>query len=340
VRLYGEFQQDTSRASVARGFQSVFRGAHCVELSEWGNDLDDVRGFVPGASDKDGVFLGSLDRLSVAMRVQHQHLWVMVAPNSNTVGGHVSAWVSPEAVSLLAPSAWGAEVLRELFPKKRVLTVPHGVSDNFRPPPSELTFGSRQFRVLHMSSSVLQRKGTYELLQAWRKVCRHDWVLFLSVPTEKQRYFQQLLDALKMPPGSVHVAGRLGYFEARMAELYWQMDAVCQPSRGEGFGMVPLEARACGTPAIMTTCTGHSEHAQGPGVVPIATGELEEIDDFPGALAPSLRAEDVAAALEDAYLRRDSLKAETLAAAADIREHWSWENQLAAFHAYITKGEK
>jgi len=56
-----------------------------------------------------------------------------------------------------------------------------------------------------------------------------------------------------------NVSSRLSVQEMR--ELYWRADCVLAPSRGEGWGLPPLEAMACGTPTIVADNTGLSEFA-------------------------------------------------------------------------------
>ena len=49
-----------------------------------------------------------------------------------------------------------------------------------------------------------------------------------------------------------------------MAELYNIFDVISNTAYGEGFGVPPMEAMACGTPAILTDCSAMTE-LKGPG---------------------------------------------------------------------------
>lgn len=195
---------------------------------------------------------------------------------------------------------------------------------------------SDTYRVLHLSSSILERKGTDKLLEGWKLANIPKGELYLSVPSGKSQDFTEMASALGIS-SSVKVTDRLDYDERGMATLYSSMDLVAQPSRGEGFGFVPLEARCCGTPALLTDCTGHSQHAGGRGTVIVKTGEDVLIDDFPGARAPELRSEDVADALVRAYSKRDQLAADAKAESAVLRNMWSWENQLKEFKNDVSR---
>ena len=334
MRLYGEFVGEASLARVSLGFASVFPEAHRYNLLAWKNDLDDAIPEPPGAADRVGLFLGSLALLPVAFRAAHEEVWVMVAPNSNKIGKILKKKLAPVS-KILAPSRWATEVLRAELPDKDVRHVPHGISSAFRAPdfpPTALPPGAGGppgFRVLHLSSSTLERKGTDILIRAWAQA-KLPGNLFLSVPRGCSLAFQELALACGVKE-SVKITDRLDYDAAGMSLLYATMHLVAQPSRGEGFGFVPLEARCCGTPVLMTDCTGHSEHAGGPGCVVVPSGPDAPIDDFPGARAPSVSVEAVAEGLLRAYSEREKLSEEARSFAPSLREKWSWENQLKEF---------
>lgn len=326
IRIYGEFEGDSSICRVAQGFARVFPDAAKYELTRWGNDLDDGAPEPPGATAKIGIYVGGLSHIHSTARAKHEKLYVMVAPNSNTVGALVRKKLSG-VNHLLTPSRWAQGVLLVAFPEKEVLCVPHGIEPGFRYQ-DKARLGV--FTVLHLSSSILERKGTDKLMEGWAQAKLPNAQLLISVPPGRREFFQEMAMDFGISM-SVSIADRLDYSVERMAGLYSSVDYVCQPSRGEGFGLVPLEARACGTPVIATDCTGHSEHMRGAGVVVVETGEDAPIDDFPGALAPSLSAEDVATALTRAYKKRALYSSDARASAEVVRKHWSWENQLKEF---------
>lgn len=323
IRLYGEFTGESSLCRVSKGFASVFSDAALFDLAHWGNDLDDGAPEQPGATAETAIFVGSFSHIDALLRGKHKNVYVMAAPNSNTVGGVVRGKLL-EVKNLLAPSSWAQGVLRAAFPDKEVMCVPHGVSSEFV---RKRVQRDSVFSVLHLSSSILERKGTDQLLEGWKLAKLPDAKLYMSVPPGRKYAFEEETQRLGIR-SSVLITDRLDYTSSQMAELYSRMDFVCQPSRGEGFGLVPLEARACGTPVIATDCTGHSEHVRGPGVVIVKTGDDEPIDDFPGAVAPSLRAADVADALVRAHKQRELYSVDAQSVSTVLRDFWSWENQL------------
>ena len=51
------------------------------------------------------------------------------------------------------------------------------------------------------------------------------------------------------------------YFDSEELDLYRSCHAYLQPSRGEGFGLQPLQALALGRPTILTNAHGHASFA-------------------------------------------------------------------------------
>jgi len=222
--------------------------------------------------------------------------------------------------------------------------VPHGVAAAFK-----LDAGMRgavkeayrdgEFRVLHFSTSDRQRKSTLELVEAWTLLraknalppkARLRLVLDYAAVAALQ---ERMMDAGITMPEGVEVATRLEADPKRMAILLSSAHVVCQPSRGEAYGLCPPEALCCGVPIVATNCTGHADWlgTGRPGAVVVPTGPLVAIDDLPGAVGPSLDATDVADALRAAY--EDWLR---LAGSAERGASWSgaelaWPRQLAPF---------
>lgn len=52
-----------------------------------------------------------------------------------------------------------------------------------------------------------------------------------------------------------------GYTQEDLAAIYTRSDIILAPSMGEGFGLTPLEAAACGTPAIVSNFSAQPELA-------------------------------------------------------------------------------
>jgi len=324
VRLYGTFLTEGSLSQVAAGFSIAFPDCYRFPLEEsLGNDLDEKQPLIAGASAEHAIFVGPLSKLhQTSLKGNHKKVWTMVTPNSTEVGGSLVEKVERHSTNLLTPSHWTLRIVEERF-SLPVTVVPHGVHPDYKPYPAEKP---DKFTVLHLSSTLQERKGTKELLWAWKLAGIPDSQLLVSVPNQAVYSFFDLVEELGL--NNVHLTQRLNFSPSKMARLYCGVHYVCQPSRGEGFGLVPLEARACGTPVIATACTGHSEHMYGPGIVEVPTRELGPLDDLPGSLAPKLDVEDLSRALLRAYREYETKKYEAANHSTHLREHWSWEKQV------------
>jgi len=351
VRLYGLTRGYGSYAQVLRGFWTAFvRHGYgfdrlaTVEIAERSDEEP------PPPTADAGIFLGP----PIACSALHQHAehrirCVMVAPNSDRLPEPTMKVVNQNATHLLVPSEWAATVTAR-YTDKPIMVVPHGVHEDFQPLPApglERMYEAGELRLLHLSSSTRERKGTLVLIKAWRQLRRtlpEESRLWLVVAAETRA---EILDwctdeALSLEHLGILIMPRLGSEQegaspAELAKVFASVHAVCQPSRGEAFGMVPLEALACGVPIVATRVTGHSQWFSEPidGAVPIATGELDAIDDLAGARAPRVHPYHVAEAIRWTYEHWLKLKAAALVNAPDIRLAWSWERQTTEFIRWL-----
>ncbi|MGI9017589.1 MAG: glycosyltransferase [Euzebya sp.] len=119
-------------------------------------------------------------------------------------------------------------------------------------------------------------------------------------------------------PGLMALAAELGVAEdvgflaprahEELAALYRAADVVLMPSHSESFGLVALEAQACGTPVVATD-VGGLRHALGVQAGEEGGGTLVSVHDpgtFAAAVRPYLTDPDVAAAASVRGLRRAS----------------------------------
>ena len=104
---------------------------------------------------------------------------------------------------------------------------------------------------------------------------------------------------------------------AGLVEVYRAADVVAVPSHNESFGLVALEAQACGTPVVAARVGG----------LPVAVA-----DGRSGLLVPGHRAEEWADALRVAIGRRDELGEGAVAHA----RAFSWDRTADALLATYT----
>lgn len=111
----------------------------------------------------------------------------------------------------------------------------------------------------------------------------------------------------------LHALGRLDSTD--VASLLLQSDALCLPTRSEGFSTTPLEAAACGCPAIVTNVGGAREL--------IPTGEC-------GTIIPDMSADSIIEAVAALTDNRALLERQGANCARWVRETCSWSTTADA----------
>jgi glycosyltransferase involved in cell wall biosynthesis len=348
VMLYGVGRGNGSWARVTAGVREgleacgALAGFYDVERVDVENALED------GFDAPIGLCVGSPPTANVMVgRGVHARRMLMIAANSSWLPGVIMDRAAKVCTEFVAPSAWSADVIGRYAAGRPVLVYPHGVEQGFKPVGDGPPAG--HFRALHLASTHMERKGTKELIHGWVTAVKRGAVaegarLRLVIDGPRGLFNHVIFEACEGSPelaDTIELSQRLDLKVWDMAALYCDHHLVVQPSRAEGFGMVPLEARACGVPVVMTTCTGHGQHVGNmadiaPGMVRIEAGEEDLVDDGPGALAPTVSPDAIADALAYAAANIEVLRAQAAETAAMVRQQWSWE---AVTRAFLTKNE-
>lgn len=316
----------------------------------------------PGHDAPASLNVGDPDAVIQAHRLgSHRMRWLLLAPNGQRIPSP-ERWVMPSRElpnglvdGFCAPSAWAVEVLREHYPNRPVVLAPHGVTPGIHRPPSDAEiidarkaqYRAGIFHVLHMTSTETPRKGTDKLLEAWKLLAERGVVperALLTIIADPLHMSEILWEVEESGLGKrVVVYGGLSLPPRLVVEqMYWRSHCVCQPSRAEGFGLVPLESLACGTPVVATTCTGHSEFlgedgSKLVGVQVVESGPVEPMSDFEGSRAPTVDVGAIAEALsamiagwEGQYARALNQAQNGWRDATPLAAQWSWEKKNEA----------
>ncbi len=183
--------------------------------------------------------------------------------------------------------------------------------------PVERSYEGGAFRFLYTAHSAHRKGG--DVAEKAAQICRdrgYDVVLVPAVTGPGRR------DVIGAPVDGGDEA------DAALRDLYHSCHAYLQPSRGEGWGMMPHQALATGMPAVISDCGGHQDYAWLPGVVLTDTVKVSAQLDFHGPSGcwwePVV--EDVAAkmcAVIDGYT--DAVT-EAAKAPALCAEHFDWDD--------------
>jgi len=289
-----------------------------------------------------GIMVGPGNMLRLLSMAGHDHRWAMVAPNSTWLPPGLLWAIRENCTRVLVPSAWGKAVVVGAMQKEfsgeeadswafRTKVVPHGVSKSLGSAaakvPCVVVPGRRNY--LHLAESSIERKNTLHLIRRFAAAASSE-VLTVVVSTSQIGKVAEFVADLGAS-GVVTVTQRWAVTPDVMGALLAQFDGVMQPSRAEGFGLVPLEALAVGVPCLVSAETGHLEwlkNVKGQcGCVPIQGGPmLVGVSYDPSGLAPTITIKSELKQFIEGIEQWQKLARENQ---AWVRENWSWESVTA-----------
>lgn len=196
---------------------------------------------------------------------------------------------------VLAPSSFVRRTVED-FADRPVAIAPYGVDSAFWCPgaPREKS-GPMRFL---FAGACSMRKGIPLLMQAWKAASLADSVLELVGSW-------QLARTERLPEG---VTWRSAVSPEDLRELYRGADILVFPSYFEGFGLVLLEAMACGLPVITTDAAG-----------------CDVLDDSAGRVLPAGDLNALVEALRWASAHREDVRRMAIGARAKA-ESMTWLN--------------
>jgi glycosyltransferase involved in cell wall biosynthesis len=176
------------------------------------------------------------------------------------------------ATRVIAVSRATADDVVELYgiDPEKVKIVPNGVDDAFSPGDRTAAIEAVRKRwgvdtpfVLHVGS-LEPRKGIDVLIEAATLAMadRAPWRVVLAGATG---FEGERIEAQARASGVCTLLGAVG--EEELVDLLRAAGAFATPSIYEGFGIAPLEAMACGTPAAIAAGSGGLEEVSGPAAI-------------------------------------------------------------------------
>ncbi|MEZ6040454.1 MAG: glycosyltransferase family 4 protein [Planctomycetaceae bacterium] len=185
--------------------------------------------------------------------------------------------------AIIATSDEAASYVRNV-----VATIPHGVDcDRFQPAEDRLAaFRQLNFpgqRGISIAGRIRPEKGTDLFVDAMIALLPQfpDFTACIAgrATVEHEAFLRHLKSRIEKAGLTDRFvwAGEVPYDQ--MAGFHSAMSLCVAPARYEGFGLVPLEAMACGVPVVASRTGCYSDV-----IVPQVTGELVPCDDLPALI--------------------------------------------------------
>ena len=228
----------------------------------------DVRGEVAMNSQADvGIFVGG-PRDALGWLAGHDVRILMTVCEASPVP-HEWVEIANQMSLVVVPSQFCQLAFQHSGVKAPIMVVPHGC--DFEPGPPTIRSRPR-VRLVHFSEagSFPARKGTSQLIQAYRRTYKDFPETELHIKSSSLRLEKVLKPNDSIWPNKGNVTALQSYYRS--------FDAVVQPSRGEGFGLVGLEARCLGVPVMLTATSGHMAHLMPSVDVVVPVGPTSHIE--------------------------------------------------------------
>lgn len=339
IQLYGNFSDYLSAANVSRAIATALRRAN-MAFSIWDSGpfgavtYQDSPWHVGMSAAPIGIAYGYPPKILHWLQ-GHRHKIMFTVCESDRIPPQ---WVEcANAVDLIVvPSEWCRQAFIASGVREAIVRViPHGVW--FAGPTTNAKHGARKLLHVAGAASFPDRKSTAKLLRAFAEVSKVRDLGELHVVWSKPDAIDQIAEELGCDRIVALTPPARGYNPERFAAKLARYDAVVNPSRSEGFGIIPLEARCLGIPAIITAGSGHGQHHV-PGIdVTVESARTAPIHVQGNAIgsAPTVSTEAIARALRDYLSARNEIGARTRAWAAEHAGAWHWLNVLSPFIRYL-----
>lgn len=163
---------------------------------------------------------------------------------------------------LWTTSSWVAEIYKQYTKDRDIFILPHGIEDCWTPQFRSHRTGP--FKFLHVGEPAV-RKGGDIVLEAWYKAFskrRDVRLVYKSVGPPWCRVKDKSGSILVAPKSHplIEVHDQV-MTQKQLLNLYYNCHALLYPSRGEGFGLIPLEAMATGMPTVIPSTGGLRDFA-------------------------------------------------------------------------------
>jgi len=334
VQFYGFFRDYISVANVCRQWVAVLAG----RVPGFGFHDYAGNGSGPGPAYADyeavnpdapvAVYYGFPNHLPPEVRSAHRTLIGAYFCETDRIPND---WVERcnEHDLVIVPSRYCRDVFTECGVSAPIVVVPHGVEPEYKPAAPRQRHDPFVFYNTFAAESFAHRKGAEELVRSFLRAFdgRDDVVLRLR--TEDSAVMQDL--ARRYDFGRlIRVEPPRPLDTAEFAALYHDADCTVHPSVAEGFGLIPFQSIACGTPVIAPAATGMADYLSDDNAMVLRTAGTQPGIGFAGQ-SGDFRAIDEDHLVELLRYAVDNWEAELAKvqrASTELRARYRWETVL------------
>jgi len=245
-----------------------------------------------------------------------------------------NGWVDfiNEHEGFLTPSRWCADWFKDNGVKVPIDILHHGVD------PDEFPFIERPrdreyFTFIWQGVNPNDRKGGDVVRHAFRKLRLNKARLIMKgVPLASPRLYinhwgiEEIIDF---------------YSQGQMTDLFRKADFSINPTRGEGFGLIPLEHASTGLDVAVTGFSGCREYLKDVSMHPIKwtpnTSYFTKVlkDDFGTDALPDFG--HICEIMMWAYKHRDEVRERGKKLSQAVHERWTWERPISQLKEILPK---
>ena len=161
--------------------------------------------------------------------------------------------IPPERITLITPSRWLGELVKESFLKNYQVEVRHNTVDRsvFKPTPSDFRerYGiGERFMILGVASPWTERKGLSDFVHLASELDDRYAIVLVGLSKKQVRSLPERIIGFERTSSP-----------RELASIYTAADLFFNPTIEDNFPTVNLEAEACGTPVITYDTGGCAE---------------------------------------------------------------------------------
>lgn len=243
---------------------------------------------------------------------------------------------------VIVPTSFCKQAFHDSGVRVAVMVVPHGIEPAYRPhAPKSRGIPMLFYNTFH-DTSDLYRKGIDELVGCFLEAfgrSGNDARLVLRTQITRDlvdiRGRHDFGAAVRLMP--------MNHLDTEaFAFIYSQVHCTVHPSRGEGFGFVPLQSIACETPVIAPPVTGMSDYLDDTNSIPLRTSGRARGRHTGNAAGTyfDIDEDHLVELLLDVHRNWEDHYARVRAAAPSIRRRYAWPKVLEAFTRVVEEAAR